>query len=101
MPKTLGIFVSSNNHLDKIIELCKAAKKKGVEIVIFFSHLGVLSTQDSRFSELDGLAKLSVCKVGVENHGLKTPIPGIRQEDYGTQALHGEIIEECDRYLVF
>ena len=101
MPKKLGIFVSSNNHLDKIIELCEAAKKKGVETIIFFSHLGILSTRDSRFSKLEGLAKLSICKVGVKNHGLKTPIPGIRQEDYGTQALHGEIIEECDRYLVF
>ncbi len=101
MSKKLGIFVSSDKHLDKIIELCKAAKNKDVEVTIFFSHLGVLLTQDSRFGELEGLAKMSLCNVGFESHGLKPPVPGISEKDYATQARHGDMIEECDRYVSF
>ncbi len=101
MAKSLGIFVTSNNHLDKLIKLCKAARKKGIEVSIFFSHLGTLLTQTPRFSELEGLGNLSVCKVGFESHGLKPPVPGIGENDYVTQARHAELIEDCDRYVVF
>ncbi len=101
MGKSLGIFVSSDKHLDKIIALCKAAKKKEVEVTIFFTHRGVLLTQDPRFAELQGLAKMSLCNVGFESHGLKKPVPGLSDKDYATQARHGEMIEDCDRYIVF
>lgn len=101
MANKLGIFVSSDQHLDKLIELCKAAKDKGIEVSIFFSHLGTLLTQDPRFKELDGLAHMSLCNVGFESHGLKPPVPGIGEKDYATQARHGDLIEECDRYLSF
>jgi len=102
MGKRLGILVSSDRHLDKIIKLCQAAKKKeDMEVTIFFTHLGTLLTQDPRFGELEGLAKMSLCNVGFEGHNLKPPVVGIGEKDYATQARHGELIEECDRYLVF
>jgi len=101
MKKSLGVFVSSDNHLDKLIKLCKAAKKGGIDTTIFFTHLGTLLTQNSRFSELEGLAKIGLCKVAFENHALKPPVSGIGEKDYVTQARHAEIIEDCDRYVVF
>jgi len=102
MAKSLGVFVGSNEHLDKIIKLCQAAKKKGdVEVTIFFSHLGSLLTQDPRFGELEGLAKMSLCNVGFESHNLKPPVVGIGEKDYATQARNGELVEECDRYVTF
>jgi hypothetical protein len=101
MSKSLGIFVTSDGNLDKVISLCKSAKKKEIEVTVFFSHFGVLLTQDERFGELDGLAKMSLCNVGFESHGLKPPIPGIGEKDYATQARNGDLIEECDRYVVF
>jgi len=101
MSKTLGVFVSSDGHLDKIIALCRAAKKKDVEVTVFFSHLGTLLTQDPRFSELQGLAQLSLCNVGFESHGLQRPVPGVAEKDYATQARNGEMIEDMDRYVVF
>jgi hypothetical protein len=102
MAKSLGVFVSSNKHLDKIIKLCQAAKKKGdVEVTIFFSHLGTLLTQDPRFGELEGLAKMSLCNVGFESHNLKPPVVGIGEKDYATQARNGELVEDCDRYVTF
>ena len=101
MPKTLGIFVSSDKHLDKIIGLCRAAQRKGVEVTIFFSHLGTLLTQDSRFKELEGLARIDLCKVAFQSQGLRPPIPGIDEKCFATQARHAEVIGECDRYVVF
>ncbi len=101
MPKSLGVFVSSDKHLDKVINLCKAGKNKGVETTVFFTHTGTLLTQDPRFKELDGLAHLSLCNVGFESHGLKPPVPGIDEKDYATQARNGEMIEDCDRYVAF
>jgi len=102
MAKKLGIFVSSDQHLDKLIQVCRAAKKRGdTEVTIFFSHLGTLLTQDPRFGELEGLAAMSLCNVGFESHRLKAPVPGIGEKDYATQARHGDLIEESGRYLVF
>ena len=100
-PGSLGILVSSDQHLDKIIKLCQAAKKKCLRVSIFLTHHGVLLTKDHSFSELKGLAEISLCNVGFEGHGLKRPVPGISEIDYGTQIKHGEMIRECDRYLVF
>jgi hypothetical protein len=101
MAKSLGIFVSSDKHLDKIIALCRAAKNKDIEVTIFFSHVGTLLTQHPRFGELEGLAKLSLCNVGFESQGLKPPVVGIQEKDYATQARNGEMIEDCDRYVAF
>ena len=101
MARSLGVFASSNKHLDKIIKLCKAAREKDVEVTIFFTHKGTLLTQEPRFAELEGLAKMSLCNVGFESHGLKPPVVGIGEKDYATQARNGEMIEECDRYVVF
>ena len=101
MAKSLGILVSSNQHLDKIIKVCKAAKNKNVDVTIFFTHLGTLLTQDSRFGELQGLASMSLCKVAFESLGLKPPVHGIGEKDFATQARHAEVIEGCDRYMVF
>ena len=100
-PKKLGIFVSSDRHLDKIIKLCEAAVEKEVEVILFFTHRGTLLTQDPHFSELEGKARMSLCRVSFENHGLKSPIEGIDERDLSTQAGNVEMIEDCDRYLVF
>ncbi len=101
MARKLGVFVSSDRHLDKIIQLCEAAQEKDVDVTIFFSHLGTLLSQDTRFTELEGKAKMSLCNVGFDSHGLKPPVPGIGEKDYATQSRNGEMIEDCDRYVVF
>jgi hypothetical protein len=102
MARSLGVTVSSDQHLDKVIKLCQAAQKKGdVEVTVFFTHLGTLLTQNPRFKELEGMAKMALCNVGFEKHGLKPPVPGIGEKDYATQARHGEMIEDCDRYVMF
>jgi predicted peroxiredoxin len=99
--KSLGVFVSSDQHLDKIIKLCKAAKDKDVDVTIFFSHLGTLLTQEKKFDELKGLARMALCKVAFESQGLHPPVPGIGEKEFATQARHAEVIGACDRYVVF
>jgi hypothetical protein len=101
MPEKLGIFVSSNKNLRHVIEITKAAEAAGKEVILFFSHKGVLLTQEPEFAELIGHGRKSLCNVGYEAHGLKgKPVPGIGEKDFATQARHGEMIDEVDRYLV-
>jgi hypothetical protein len=100
-PRKLGILVSSDRHLNKIIKLCEAADEKEVEVMIFFTHRGTLLTRDPRFSELKGKARISLCRVAFESQGLKSPIKMVDERDFGTQTKNVEMIEECDRYLVF
>ena len=98
----LGILVRSNKYLDQLIDFVNAAKSEGVEMKIFFSHKGVLLTQDPRFPELTGLADLSLCNVGYEANNLKgKPAPGVPDTGFATQARNGMMIEDCDRYVVF
>jgi hypothetical protein len=99
MLRKLGIFVSSDEHLPKLIGILKAAKEKGVEAEVFLTHRGVLLTQDPKFEELEGLAHVSLCNVGFESFGLKRPIKVVKDKDFATQARHGEILVECDRYI--
>ena len=100
-PKKLGIFVSSNRHLQKIIKLCEAAAEKEVEVIIFFTHRGTLLTQDPHFSELEGKARIFLCRVSFESQSQISPMKRIDDKDFGTQARNVEMIEECDQYLVF
>jgi len=97
----LGIFVSSDRHLHHVIALTRAAKNQGIKVTIFFTHLGLLLTQDPRFAQLKGIAEMSICNVGLQAHGIKPPVAGIRERDHATQSRHAELIKECDRYVVF
>ena len=101
MSKSLGVFVSSDKHLEQVIKLCRAAYKKDVEVTIFLTHLGALLTQDPRLCELEEIAKISVCDVSFKGYGLNPPVCGINEKDFVTQARNGELIEDCDRYVVF
>lgn len=101
MGNRLGILVSSNKHLDCVIELTTAAQEKGKEVRIFFTGQGVLLTQQPEFAKLVGKAKLSVCDVSFRANGLEGEVPGVGFKDFATQARNAEMIKECDRYLVF
>ena len=101
MADKLGILVSSNKHLDYIINLTEAAHVKGKEVEIFFTGQGVLLTQLADFKRLVGKAKMSLCDVSFRALGLKGEVPGFGFKDFATQAKNAEIIKNSDRYLVF
>jgi hypothetical protein len=97
----IGVLVTSNRHLDQLINFTKAAESLGHSVSIFFTHKGVLLTQESRFPELTGKAEMSLCNVGYESNYLKgKPAPGIPPSGFATQARNGAMIEDCDRYIV-
>lgn len=101
MANKLGILVSSNKHLDYVIALTTAAHDKGKNVQIFFTGQGVLLTQRPEFGQLVEKAKLSVCDVSFRANGLSGDVPGVGFKDFATQARNAEMIESCDRYVVF
>ncbi len=101
MEKTLGILVGTDKFLDWVIAVTDAAFQKGIKVEIFFTGAGVKLTQDAAFVNLVGKAKLSVCDVSFRAYGFSGDVPGVGFKDFATQARNAEMINRCDRYLVF
>ncbi len=101
MAKKLGILVSSDKHLDYVINLTQAAHAKGNQVEIFFTGQGVRLTQSPDISKLVGKAKMSLCDVSFRALGLEGEVPGFGFKDFATQAKNAEIIKNSDRYVVF
>ncbi len=100
--KKLGIMVCTKRYLPYVVNVTKAAHKKGIEVNIFFTGEGVLLTQEELFKELVGKANLFVCDVSFRAHGLEgKEVPGVGFKQFVTQAKNVEIISESDRHLVF
>lgn len=101
MTDKLGILVGTDKFLDHVIHLTDAAHAKGKKIQIFFTGAGVHLTQAPDFVKLVGKAKLSVCDVSFRAFGYSGDVPGVGFKDFATQARNAEMINTCDRYLVF
>lgn len=99
MAGTLGIMVATKDSLDHLRGVVAAAEKIGVEVVVFLTGEGVLVTQDPRFGELAGRARLALCEVSFRAHGLKGEVPGMGFKDFATQAKHAAMLEDCPHYL--
>jgi len=103
MADTLGILVSSDKHLDHVVELVKAAHAKGKETQVFFTGSAVFLTLEPAFAELVGKAKLWVCDVSFRTnglHGREDDVPGVGYKDFVTQGRNAEMLAEVDRYIV-
>jgi hypothetical protein len=96
----LGIMVASKESLPHLLGLVAAAEKKGVAVVVFLTGEGVLITQDPRFAELAGRARLALCEVSFRALNLTGEVPGMGFKDFATQARHAAMLEECPHYLV-
>ena len=101
MGKKLGLYVSSNEHMEKILKLCHAAKRKDVEVTIFLTYLGTSLTQEPRLEELLGLANVAICKVGFDDRKLEKPAVGLDEKAFSSQSFHAEMLLNCDQYLAF
>ncbi len=100
MSDKLGILVTSDQHLDHLIGICRAATAAGKEVSVFLTNRGVLLTQDPRFKQLEGQGHISLCNVNFEYFKLSKPVPLVAEKDFATQMRHAEMIEDCHRYLV-
>ena len=103
MADTLGILVSSDNHLDHVVELVNAAHVKGKQTQVFFTGRAVHFTLEPRFAELAGKAKIWICDVSFRSnglHGREDDVPGVDFKSFATQGRNAEMLAESDRYVV-
>ena len=100
MAEKLGIFVSSDEHLDHLLGISKAAAQAGKEVIVFLTNRGVLLTKHEKFPEIQGSAQVSLCNVNFDSFKMEKPIPVVDDKDFATQARHGMMIEDVDRYIV-
>ena len=100
MKGPLGILVATKDSLAHLLGLVAAAESIGVPVRVFLTGDGVLLTQDPRFGQLSGRAKMALCEVSFRAHNLSGPVPGLGFKDFATQAKHAEMLEDCPHYLV-
>lgn len=101
MAETLGILVTSDQHLNYVVNLTETAYNKGKGIKIFLTGKAVMLIESSQFKRLIGKASLSICEWSFLSRGLNGQIPGIDPGIFETQAKYAEIIKDCDRFVVF
>lgn len=104
MAEHMAILVSSNQHLDYVIKIARAAHKKGKKVSIFFTGKGVLLTLAPQFKALCGKAALAVCDISFRSfglHGREADIPGVTRRDFISQSKYAELLKKADRHLVF
>jgi predicted peroxiredoxin len=102
MGECLAIAVVTDENLEHLIGIARAAKNKGKTVEMFFTGKGVLLTLQDGFEQLAELANMSLCKVSLVENGLdpQKPLPGIPLPKFLNQAQHALIIDKADRYLV-
>ena len=100
----LAIMVSTDKHLDHVVNLTTAAFAKGKKVSLFFTGKGVLLTLKPKFKALVGKAVLSICDVSFRAnglHGREHEVPGVTMDAFSTQAGNAEMLNMADRHLVF
>lgn len=101
---SLAILVSTDHHLDHVVEVTAAAFARGKQVSLFFTGKGVLLTLQPRFKELVGKAALFICDASFRAnglHGREQAVPGVAMKDFVTQAKNAENLAAADRHLVF
>jgi hypothetical protein len=93
-------MVTTRDSLDHLLALVAAAEKRGVKVEVFLSGEGVLLTQDPRFAQLAGRARLGLCEVSFRAQNLTGGVPGMGFKDFATQARHAAMVEDLPHYLV-
>lgn len=102
--RKLGLLLStppSHPSVDTVVEVSRAALRRGVEVYLYFIDEGVKNLADPRYIRLiDEGMRLSVCAYGCQQHGVSTTQIDSRISLSGLVVLSG-IIDRCDRFLAF
>ena len=102
MANSLGIFVSNPDNWEHVKGVVKAAKDKGIKVKVFFSWTGTHLSKKPDFPDLCKLADdVSICadsykKVGYDVNDVPA---GLTPEKMATQAQHGAILEDYEKYF--
>jgi peroxiredoxin family protein len=98
----LGIFVTNTKNMAHVMGIAKAAKAKGNDVKVFFTWKGTLLAKDPQFPELCKIAEVAICADSYKKMGYdpQADIPeGLDEKQMSTQAKHGYIIDDCEKYL--
>jgi len=98
----LGIFVTNTKNLAHVIGITKAATAKGNDVKIFFTWKGTLLAKDPQFPELCKIADVAICADSYKKMGFdpQEDIPeGLDEKKMSTQAKHGYLIDDCEKYI--
>jgi peroxiredoxin family protein len=101
---TLAILVSSDKHLDHVVNLTAAAFAKGKQVSVFFTGKGVLLTMQPAFKRLIGKASVSICDASFRANGMQgreNDLPGVTTDSFATQAKSAQMLADACRHLVF
>lgn len=102
MAKSLGIFVTTEDCMDHVMGITRAAKNKGSAVKVFFTWRATHLSKHPDFRALCELADdVSICVDSYVKQGYSADdIPaGLDAKKMATQAQHGIIIEDYDCYL--
>jgi len=101
-PRSLAVCVTTPGSARHVLGLTSAAVWAGISTEIFLTGEGVHLIRDRRFHELVPAARVSVCDVSFKAAGLEAgDAAGLADKDFVTQWRNAEMVERCDRYLVF
>ena len=103
MEDILLILVAAETNMNNIVNLTKAACKRGKQVNILFSGRGVNLVRDPGFGEIEDKAHISICEASFRDYGLDEMTEGIpeRAADWlTTHAQHAELLEQADRHVV-
>ena len=98
----LGIFVTSPKNMAHVMGITKAAKAKGNDVKVFFTWKGTLLAKDPQFPELCTIAEVAICADSYKKMGYdpQADIPeGLDEKQMSTQAKHGYLIDDCEKYI--
>ena len=98
----LGIFVTSPKNMAHVMGITKAAKAKGNDVKVFFTWKGTLLAKDPQFPELCTIAEVAICADSYKKMGYdpQADIPeGLNEKQMSTQAKHGYLIDDCEKYI--
>jgi len=99
---TFGIFVTNDKNMAHIMGITKAAKAKGNNVQIFFTWKGTRLAKNPQFPELCNIAEVAICADSYKKMGYdpQADIPeGLTEKEMSTQAKHGYIIDDCEKYI--
>jgi sulfur relay (sulfurtransferase) complex TusBCD TusD component (DsrE family) len=100
----LGLLLStppSHPSIETVVQLARAALRRGVEVYLYLIDEGVKTVVDQRYlSLIDDGVKMSVCAYGCQQYGVLTTTVDPRVSLSGLVVLSG-IIDGCDRFLAF
>jgi len=99
----LGIFVTTDKHLDHVVGLTKAAREAGKEVRVFFTSVGVKLCPDEKAQEIvNAGATVALCDLTYTQLGVaKEHGKDLNGMTFGTQDNNAENIGQVDRYVVF